>query len=189
MAKKKTAARSNEKSPAGGKDWKRLISAGAVLFAVGAVLVLGAVLQAGPESDSGLPDEQYMELDQPPAGAEPSGESLSAPVPAPSSAAPSPERPRGLAARAGDDRARLARPGGDWTLQFMYSCDPANVHSLLAALGASDELYVIRKDACYRLCWGRYDSRDAAVARREAVARASGVSDKAIPRRTVGVLE
>ena len=87
-------------------------------------------------------------------------------------------------APAGDARALLAqgalsdaarafaaslRPGarGRFTLQVLVACAPENVQKAVSAVPAP-ELLVLPLDlkgrACYRLCWGVYDSRPAAEA-------------------------
>jgi hypothetical protein len=194
MAKKKGSSRKNAKGE-DERERKRFIAGGAVLVAVAAVLILGAVLQSGPETEPVLPDEQYMGLVEPeavPAEMPPRPESeppAATPMPprndAPPPAAPSAPRAGSLdlARRAAEDRTRLAASGPQWTLQFVSLCDPANARSLLESLGASQELHVIRAGDCYRFCWGRYANRDRAVARRDAVARATGVAGPATPKR------
>jgi septal ring-binding cell division protein DamX len=106
------------------------------------------------------------------------------PTPAPRPAATPLPTPAPLAAPAGDARALLAqgalsdaarafatslRPGarGRFTLQVLVACAPENVQKAVSAVPAK-ELFVLPVDlrgrACYRLCWGVYDSGPAAEA-------------------------
>ena len=105
------------------------------------------------------------------------------PVPTPA-ARPTPAATPPPAAAAGDARALLAqgslseaarafatslRPNarGRFTLQVLVACAPENVQKAVSAVPAQ-ELLVLPVDlkgrACYRLCWGVYDSRPAAEA-------------------------
>ena len=108
-------------------------------------------------------------------------------TPPPTPAAPPTATPRPTpapVAPAGDARALLAqgaladaarafatslRPGarGRFTLQVLVACAPENVQKAVSAVPAQ-ELLVLPVDlqgrACYRLCWGVYDSRQAAEA-------------------------
>ncbi len=103
-----------------------------------------------------------------------------APTPAPASAPrATPPRPVGTDARA------LLRQGslpdaaqafaasmapaahGRFSLQLLVACAPENVQKAITAVPA-DELFILpvslKGRACYRLCWGVYDSRPAAEA-------------------------
>ena len=105
------------------------------------------------------------------------------PTPAPRPT-PTPRPTPAPVAPAGDARALLAqgalpdaarafaaslRPGarGRFTLQVLVACAPENVQKAVSAVPAP-ELLVLPVDlkgrACYRLCWGVYDSRPAAEA-------------------------
>jgi septal ring-binding cell division protein DamX len=105
------------------------------------------------------------------------------PTSTPRPVATPPPTPAPVAA-AGDARALLAqgalsdaarafatslRPGarGRFTLQVLVACAPENVQKAVSAVPAK-ELLVLPVDlkgrACYRLCWGVYDSRPAAEA-------------------------
>ncbi len=68
---------------------------------------------------------------------------------------------------------REIAPGndGDWTLQVLFACDPANVKRAFNTV-RSEELMVYparsQGRSCYRLCWGTYATRSQAEdARRE----------------------
>jgi hypothetical protein len=76
---------------------------------------------------------------------------------------------RGALADAAQSFAAQLRPGarGRFTLQVLVACAPENVQKAVSAV-PSQELLVLPVDlkgrACYRLCWGVYDSRPAAEA-------------------------
>jgi septal ring-binding cell division protein DamX len=64
--------------------------------------------------------------------------------------------------------ASMARDAsGRFSLQVLVACDPENVQKAVSAVPAQ-ELFVlpvnVKGRACYRLCWGVYDSRTAAEA-------------------------
>jgi len=56
---------------------------------------------------------------------------------------------------------------GRFSLQLLVACAPENVQKALAAVPA-EELFILPVDlkgrACFRLCWGVYESRSAAEA-------------------------
>jgi septal ring-binding cell division protein DamX len=128
----------------------------------------------------------------PPPAARPTPAPVSTPAARPTPTPVPTPTPRAAAARptpapvapAGDARALLAqgalseaarsfatslRPGarGRFTLQVLVACAPENVQKAVSAVPAQ-ELLVLPVDlkgrACYRLCWGVYDSRPAAEA-------------------------
>jgi len=143
-------------------EWKRLLPATTLVAAVLAVLVLGALLQAGPEAPGSSPRR---------ASPVPPAARIAPPAdPAPPSPAPAaPTVAAGdLARRAESDLRRLGGAGEGWTLQFMLACDPANVAAKAAVLEDDPDFYLLPKRHddrdCYRVCWGVYASRERAVA-------------------------
>jgi hypothetical protein len=70
--------------------------------------------------------------------------------------------------RAQLDRERLTLPGPDWTAQFVVLCERPSVERQISAYGPDSELYLlpatIKGRACWALCWGRYASREDALA-------------------------
>jgi hypothetical protein len=65
-------------------------------------------------------------------------------------------------------RARLGASSASHTLQVLYSCEPANVEK--AFRNVSDpELTVVPAGACYRVCFGAFDSHAAATAAKQRV--------------------
>jgi hypothetical protein len=113
---------------------------------------------------------------------------IAAPAPGPTPVAPRPTPPPAVAAQpppaaaAGDARALLrggslpeaARgfastlsPGarGRFSIQLLVACSPETVLKAVGSV-ASDDLFILPVDykgrACYRMCWGVYDSRQGA---------------------------
>jgi hypothetical protein len=72
-----------------------------------------------------------------------------------------------LGARLFEDLVR-EQPGGRLTLQVMIACQDETVRKARSAVGSATPLfylpYAFRDRSCYRLCWGLYDTRDAAEA-------------------------
>jgi len=107
-------------------------------------------------------------------------------------------------APAGDARALLAQgalsdaarafaaalaPGarGRFTLQVLVACAPENVQKAVSAVPAEELLVLpvnLKGRACYRLCWGVYDSRpeaEAALGRLPSYFRQEGASPRLSP--------
>ena len=156
---------------------RRLIAAGSLSVAVTVVLVLGAILRTdAPFAEMTVPVAEEVPttgVTQEPATAERGAISPPAPAPQPTVAAPakppsSRPAPTGgaLAERAAADRERLLDSGGSYTLQLMVSCDPDNARRVLGLIGGTSRLYVLPVEldgnACYRLCWGSYPTRESA---------------------------
>ena len=158
------------KSEAAINDWRHLTLSVALILAVVGTLVLGAMLEAGPDrpqSASAPPAAARPVPEEPP---EASG-SLDAPAePAPSGAL-SYSGGADLVDRAAEDQRRLQASGHGYTLQFAVVCDPGNVRASREALAGHPEFYVLtmlyRDRACFRLCWGFYDSEEQARADRD----------------------
>ena len=74
-------------------------------------------------------------------------------------------------------------PGGDWTLQFASMCDPHHVRSLIASLDGQDRLYLVPAGDCYKIWWGRFDSREQAISARGIPAALGKLQDSPFPRR------
>jgi len=160
-------------------DWKHLASVGSLLAVALGALVMGAVLQldaAPPETAAVTPR---------PAPATDDGElpvatvPLVAAEPRPAPAAVSPADRRGLAGRVSADLERLGGNDG-WLLQIAAHCDPENVERTLRETD-SRRLHVlpveIGRQACFRICWGPFDSRaaaEAAVTRLPSALRSAG---------------
>lgn len=55
---------------------------------------------------------------------------------------------------------------GQYSIAVGLNCDVGNVANAVRSSEGSSELYILparyNNRACYRLCWGRYDSLDAA---------------------------
>jgi hypothetical protein len=174
---------------------KQAIAAGAVVVAVVGTLLLAAVLQSDPEADVTveLPEPTDIEigetaLDVLPGDrssetetlADTPAESPPAPIVSQSRPARPPEDP--LAERAAVDLQRLRSRGGEWTLQFASMCDPDRVAALLSPLERYDELFLVPAGNCYRVWWGRYASREQAVAAGGIPVELSSIPENPFPR-------
>jgi len=151
-------------------DWRHITLSVAVLVAIVGTLALGAVLQAGRETA-----RRAVGVTAP----EPS----SAPVPAVDSPpreptddlASGPTLPftgdSDLVDRAVVDERRLGASGNGYTLQFAVVCEPDNVRANVRELQGESSFYLLtmlyRDRACFRLCWGFYDTEGQARAERQ----------------------
>lgn len=198
MSKTRGGGKSRERGAKAG-EWKRLVSAGALVAAVAGTLIVAAVLRAGPDPVPAQAGPAPLEgagrtiddgaLTRPPAA--------QAPPPAPEFEAGTPEeswpvdepgpevRPGGdtLSLRSSRDRDRMAPRAADWTLQFARLCESEHASRILAELGARDELYVVERDGCYLVCWGLYGSADLARAARNLPSTLTGLPDRPFPKR------
>ena len=180
---------------------KQLISAVAVALAVVGALLLGAVLQSDSEADLTveLPEPTDIEIGETALDILPGEES-----PGPTTVvdrldenlrAPAESRPRvtprgadPLAERGAADLQRLRSRGGEWTLQFASMCDPERVAALLNSLERHESFFLVPAGDCYRLWWGRYGSRDQAVAAGGVPAELSSIPENPFPRRIAEAL-
>jgi septal ring-binding cell division protein DamX len=154
------------------EERRRLIAAGSLSAAALGVLVLGAVLRAdAPFDESTVP---AVARTLPPADTAAAPVEVASPSverPSPRRESPPPPRPDpeagSLEQRAASDPGRLLDGRGSYTLQLIVSCDPDNARRHLDLLEASARLFVLPVELdgkdCYRLCWGRYDTRNAAA--------------------------
>ncbi len=152
------------------------MAAGLLLVAVVAVLLFAAVRRTDepfgdPAAGVAALDMETEEAFDPAGMPEPSG-SPPEPEATPQTSAPG-GGPSGdgsgagtLAARVMEDRERISRGGGGFTVQLMVACSPETVHRMVSLSGGSKDLYVLptmyEGRSCYRLCWGTYGTRDAA---------------------------
>ncbi len=195
-----------------GDDWKRFAAAGGLLLLVLVILVLGAMLERDPDDPSrragsstvtiersageGVPAVPATEpLDVPVEDAAPAPVERAPAVPAPAATpAPPPAGPSSsdLVERARADARRIGA-GDGWTLQLLVACDPQNAAKRVAQGGPAEQLYVLPRmldgRSCFRLCWGRYPSREAALAARDLPSGLRESLDEAPqPRRIADVL-
>jgi len=158
-----------KKSPAE-TDWKQMLSAAVLLVAVFGTLLLGAVLQADP-NDAAIADGQV--LVGPGEGAVVSSDTTvpdeNEPVFQPGLAVPF-AGDADLVDRAAEDERRLHASGNGYTLQFAVNCEAKNVRANLDALKGYQDFYLLTMlyddRACFRLCWGFYDTDRQARAER-----------------------
>jgi septal ring-binding cell division protein DamX len=185
MSVKKNEPRSKAKSSQEGMSRKQAIAAGALVVAVLAVLLLAAVLQTDSEADVTveLPEPTEIEI------GETSLDVLPGDPPEPSDPAPAVRQSRPpapaadpLAARASADLQRLRSRGGPWTLQFASMCDPDRVAALLGPLERYDDFYLVPAGKCYRVWWGRFASREQAVAASGVPAELRSIPENPFPR-------
>jgi len=97
-----------------------------------------------------------------------------------------------LAGRVGRDLERLADARGAWLLQVAAHCDPANVQRALHDV-SGERLHVlpveIGERACFRLCWGPFDSRDSALAASDRLPRPLRTGDRPRPRAVADLIQ
>lgn len=189
---------------AGAQDWRRFASTAALIATVLGTLLIGAVLQRDGTARSGEPvaprvastadgstsGRPAAEL---PRGA---GESIVATPPPSASAPPEPAHSDAplagtivgdaeLVDRAIEDERRLAASGSGYTLQYAVLCDAQNARGRLARLADERQFYLLtmlRKDqACFRLCWGFYDSAEQALAAADAPPALAEISSNPRP--------
>jgi hypothetical protein len=147
-------------------DWRHFTLSVSVFVSIVGTLVLGAWLQAGP--DRGTAPAPSAPAPAPPAAAEPLAAVPQELVP------PDPAPPFGgdsdLVDRAVRDERRLGASGDGYTLQFAVVCESDNVRSSLRELEGESSFYLLtmlyRDRACFRLCWGFYDTQSQARAER-----------------------
>ena len=156
-----------------GADWRHATLSIAVVFSIVGTLALGAMLEAGPEKKRG-----HSSFPQ-------SAEKMNVPVSSPAveaevdpepSAEPDPDPglpfsgDADLVDRAVADERRLGVSGDGYTLQFGVMCDAENVRSTFESLAAESSFYLVtmlyRDRACFRICWGFYDTESQAAAER-----------------------
>jgi septal ring-binding cell division protein DamX len=157
-------------------DWKHLVSAGALVTGVLGTLLLGAVLQAEPD-DPSLQAGSTIPTPTPEvgftAGEERPSEGLSdtEDTTDESSSSNPFTGDADLVDRAAADERRLSASGHGYTLQFAVNCEPKNVRANLNALRSEQDFYLLtmlyQDRACFRLCWGFYDSEQQARAARD----------------------
>jgi len=155
---------------------RRLVAATALFAAVAVILVLGAVLRTSGEDPGPAPAPPGTSSSTAVLGAstptgEPSAVSAARLAPAPEETEAALEEFRPAAGqpverRADDDRERLVRSGGSYTVQLMVACDPLNASRVVDAAGDAARLYVLPfvhdGRECYRVCWGSYATRQSA---------------------------
>jgi len=156
-------------------DRKHLARVGSLLIVVLGALLLGAMLQQNEEAPAVIEYEVAIDgsapLPQPPVESPEDVVVRRSSDPLPEAArAPSPATALSdLARRAGVDSRRLPREEA-WMLQLAAICDTANVERVLRQV-PDRELHVlpveIQNRACFRICWGPFDSRSRALAAAE----------------------
>jgi hypothetical protein len=201
MSARKSEPKLKTKAPPERMSRKQAIAAGALVVAVLGTLLLAAALQSDSEVEMTveLPEPTDIEIgetaldvlpgdlsSEPEAVADRVGESPPAPV----ARQPQETRPADdpLAERASADLQRLRSRGGPWTLQFASMCDPDRVAALLGPLARYDDFYLVPAGNCYRVWWGRYASREQAVAAPGVPAALSAIPEAPFPRRIAEAL-
>lgn len=167
-------------------DWKHFVRFGSLVAAVAGTLVVGALLESDDAARDAAPRRDFVEFESAAADVEDPPLDVYADEGLPLEPA-GPEQADvldRLAMRADVDRERLAGAGG-WTLQFMMACDPANVAPVAEAVGDDELLFLLPTlyddRACFRVCWGSYRSREAALADRGLPAALVEVTDSPQP--------
>lgn len=149
--------------------WRQLVSGGGLVLAVGAVLVAGALLETEGTRTATRPAPSFSEAPAEAASAEP--EPILDPV----------------SRRTLEDPVRLARTVGPFTLQLAVACRKETAERLLGRVEGAGDLYILpavaKGQECFRICWGSFDSKEAALrAPRPAALRGPDFRDPA-PRR------
>ena len=157
--------------------------AGALVTGVLGTLLLGAVLQADPDdgmrrdasrTPAALPGStraddaaQFAPVDNENGAYEPG---LAIPFTGDAD----------LVDRAAADERRLQASGHGYTLQFAVNCESKNVRANLEALRSEQDFYLLtmlyQDRACFRLCWGFYDTEQQARSANDVPATLRGMS-------------
>ena len=158
------------------EDWKHLLAAAGMVGAVMGTLILGAVLR---NPNQGRPEQGRIVTEAGPLSVR--GGTI--PVPATGTADPDGDD---IEDRAREDARRLAASGDEWTLQVMVTCVPETPERLLRKLRGDPRLYLLpvlyNDEACLRICWGSFSTREAAAARRGLPAALEAINHEPIPR-------
>jgi hypothetical protein len=169
------------------EDWPRLLTFAVLAVLVLGVLLLGAFLRVdSTATDAGAPA---------PAGPpEPAGAASRRPSPVLPASASTPARDvDGLTTRATADLARLAAAGDGWTAQLAVLCDPARVQQLVDRFGDRTAFHVLPSmhgdDACFRVCWNRYATRDEARGAADLPRELREVEPRPLPKSIAEVVE
>jgi hypothetical protein len=89
------------------------------------------------------------------------------------------------------DVDRLAGSGEAWMLQVAAQCEPTNVERTLREVSA-ERLHVlpveIGERACFRICWGPFDSREDALSATAGLPRALRTGESPKPRPVADLL-
>jgi hypothetical protein len=172
MEPKRGTSREDE-SGAGPGGRRSIVPASILLAVVVGLLVLGAVLQGG-STEPREPVGVWQQTE--PAGPAAVEARPAEPPPAPELRAIPPEPASGsgtrdLERRVLADTLRLGHHARAWTLQLMVACDPENARKRLLAAGGAGEFFLLPVRlggrSCFRACWGRYPTREAALAARD----------------------
>lgn len=197
-----------EPKAAGAQDWRRFASTAALIATVLGTLLLGAVLQRDGTAGIGEPVALHDATDaddstsglpaaDPTRGASEPVDATPSPSASPSAAAP-PEPVHSDAPLAGtivgdaelvdraiEDERRLAASGNGYTLQYAVVCDAQNARGRLARLADERQFYLLtmlyEDRACFRLCWGFFDSAEQARASTDAPAALAEISSNPRP--------
>ena len=151
------------KSASNSRDRRFLLETAGVVGIVAGALILGAALRTSERPPPGMPQSH-------PAGAAAIQRTDPLPVSGPGVEPPPAHSadPLDLVARSRDDVTRLSASSGSFTLQFLLACNAENLRPHVRELASDPRLYLLpapdQGDACYRLCWGLFPSRETARA-------------------------
>ncbi len=151
--------------------WRKFVPFVGLVGAVVGVLILGAMLRSGVRDPLPVPERRPPSDEAKSLTPGPSGRAQDhVPPTLPASTTPDPPQLNELARRAQSDLDRLSSSRQAWTLKLATVCDPANAQRWLDQVGDESKLFfvpiLIDDRACFRLSWGRFDSRDRAAAAR-----------------------
>ena len=167
------------------QDASDLLSVGILFGAVLAILITGAAFKIKTPAviqestpQLALPENGTAVLESPAPGA-------TIPSTPPGPDTPTMER-TDVSQRAINDVDRLIASSGGWTLQFMTTRLTESAESILHQLGDDGRLYIlphsIDGEPHYRICWGDFPSRAAAVTTTEIPAALRALTVEPIPR-------
>jgi septal ring-binding cell division protein DamX len=178
------------------QDTSDLLSVGILVGAVLVILITGAAFKIDtpaviqePAPQQALPENGSSVMESQTAGTTiPSTPPAQADVESrvsPEQDTPTMER-TDVSQRAISDVDRLIASSGGWTLQFMTTRLTESAESILHQLGDDPRLYIlphsIDGEPHYRICWGDFTSRAAAVSTTEIPAALRALTVEPIPR-------
>jgi hypothetical protein len=175
----KTRQKAVSRSP---EDLRHLLTAGSLVAAVLGTLILGAILRIDRDDGDNMP------------AAAPSTGGAGMALPTEIEPAVEPVGEVELARRANDDSRRLSTTANEWTLQFMVTCEQQTAQRILQGTGGDTRLHLLpvlvedKDQPCFRICWGRYDSRERAVRNNAVPEVLLALNDHPIPREIRGMM-
>jgi hypothetical protein len=171
------------------EDWSRILAFAGLAASVLGILLVGAVLRTEVPLNAAEP--------RLPAPGIPSESRPIEPATADRAAA-TPSEPPGsivddpLEQRAVADLEKLAGDPSGWTAQLAVLCDTEHAATLVSRFGEHESFHVLpsyhREQACYRICWSRYDTLEAARRANDLPAGLRALEARPLPKSITEVL-